>query len=118
MRKAPGYENNKTDGPAKIKSRNEKKRNYAGKGMLNGKMTGGKKSYTEFYKVQRLQFFKRKIEKIRDRLLDDPWGFDFDAEILLLKNANIEEVELIGQAVRELCGEEINNPAASSALNF
>jgi hypothetical protein len=74
------------------------------KGRRHNKMTGNGKSYTQIFQAQRLEYFKKRIEEIRGKLLDDPWDFNFDAEIMLLKNANIEEVEIIGQAMKEVCG--------------
>lgn len=67
-------------------------------------MTKVKEQYALKYRAQKLKFYKRKIEEFRDRLLDEPWDFKFDEAVLLLKNEHIEDVEIIDQAVKGVCG--------------
>jgi len=67
-------------------------------------MTEVKEQYALKYRAQKLKFYKRKIEEFRDRLLEEPWDFKIEEAILLLKNENIEDAEIICQAVKEVMG--------------
>lgn len=67
-------------------------------------MTKVKEQYALKYRAQKLKFYKRKIEEFKDRLLEEPWDFKIEEAILLLKNENIEDVEIIEQARKEVMG--------------
>lgn len=55
-------------------------------------------SYAQVYRKQKLKFYKRLAEEMKEKLNDDPWEFQFNAEKQKLKDENPFDVSIIDEA--------------------